>query len=261
MRNFGKILPRNFGGIPRKKCFISSNFVFREMTRYPFRGHPSHNTDVSTTGLSSKVNFPLLRSLRPKWQFSYTDIYNQPTHVFHSTASKVPDGKYSFDNCLDNNNVPWSFAVFRSPYRIPAASVLIKTAYLRVHSNTSLWVLWAYRKCKWAYLSVPFSILRFLRLSSLFSSSLFRRTASSSRSPVLLRKQLNGTGSVLDPWHFGTDPDPNQRIRASDQWIRILLFSPLTFKTPTKTYFFLSFSAVYFLKVHVHLHHCGWDLA
>ncbi len=35
--------------------------------------------------------------------------------------------------------------------------------------------------------------------------------------------------SVVDPWHFGTDPDP--RIRASDQWIRILLFSSLTFKT------------------------------
>jgi hypothetical protein len=45
--------------------------------------------------------------------------------------------------------------------------------------------------------------------------------------------------SVVDPWYFGTDPDP--RIRASDQWIRIriLLFSSLTFKMPTKkNYFF-----------------------
>ncbi len=37
---------------------------------------------------------------------------------------------------------------------------------------------------------------------------------------------------VVDPWHFGTDPDP--RIRGSDQLIqirlRILLFSSLTFK-------------------------------
>ncbi len=38
--------------------------------------------------------------------------------------------------------------------------------------------------------------------------------------------------SVADPWHFGVDPDP--RIHASDQWIRILLFSSLTFKMPAK---------------------------
>jgi len=38
------------------------------------------------------------------------------------------------------------------------------------------------------------------------------------------------------------------RIRASDQWIRILLFSSLNFKTPTKNFF----SAYYFLKVHFH---------
>ncbi len=35
-------------------------------------------------------------------------------------------------------------------------------------------------------------------------------------------------------------------------WIRILLFSSLTFKTPTKRWFFFSFSASYFLKVHLH---------
>ncbi len=34
--------------------------------------------------------------------------------------------------------------------------------------------------------------------------------------------------------------------------IRILLFSSLTFKTPTKNNFFPSFSAFYFLKVHLH---------
>jgi hypothetical protein len=49
--------------------------------------------------------------------------------------------------------------------------------------------------------------------------------------------------SVVDPWHFGTDPD--QRIRVSDKWIRILLFSSLTFKTQ-------NFSAYYFLKLHLH---------
>ncbi len=38
---------------------------------------------------------------------------------------------------------------------------------------------------------------------------------------------------------FGTDPDPDPRIRASDQWIQILLFSSLTFKTPTKNNFLL----------------------
>jgi hypothetical protein len=43
--------------------------------------------------------------------------------------------------------------------------------------------------------------------------------------------------SVLDPLHFGVDPD--LRNHASDKWIkmliRILLFSSLTFMTPTKT--------------------------
>jgi hypothetical protein len=41
-------------------------------------------------------------------------------------------------------------------------------------------------------------------------------------------------------------------IRISDQWIRILPFSSLTFKTPTKKHFFLSFSPYYSLKVHLH---------
>ncbi len=39
MRNFDKILPRNFVEVRRnsaKNCFISSNFVFREITRYPY---------------------------------------------------------------------------------------------------------------------------------------------------------------------------------------------------------------------------------
>jgi hypothetical protein len=38
------------------------------------------------------------------------------------------------------------------------------------------------------------------------------------------------------------DPDSN----------RILLFSSLNFKTPKKLIFFYSFSAYYFLKVHLH---------
>jgi hypothetical protein len=38
-------------------------------------------------------------------------------------------------------------------------------------------------------------------------------------------------------------------IRTSDQWIRILLFSSLTFKTPSKNKFVLkSFSAYYFFQ-------------
>ncbi len=43
-----------------------------------------------------------------------------------------------------------------------------------------------------------------------------------------------------DPGHFGVDPDPDldSRIHASDKWIRILLFSSLTFKMPTKNKFF-----------------------
>jgi hypothetical protein len=55
--------------------------------------------------------------------------------------------------------------------------------------------------------------------------------------------------SVVDPvtfWDGSVSADPY-----SDQWIRIrirmLLFSSLAFKTPTKNYKFLSY---YFLKVH-----------
>jgi hypothetical protein len=45
--------------------------------------------------------------------------------------------------------------------------------------------------------------------------------------------------SVADPWHFGVDPDLDPRIHASDQWIRNLQFSSMTFKMPTKTNFFV----------------------
>jgi hypothetical protein len=45
--------------------------------------------------------------------------------------------------------------------------------------------------------------------------------------------------SVADPWHFGVDPDLDPRIHASDQWIRILLFSSMTFKMSTKTNLFV----------------------
>jgi hypothetical protein len=49
---------------------------------------------------------------------------------------------------------------------------------------------------------------------------------------------------------------PPRGIRASDQWIRIrlriLIFSSLTFKTPPKNNFFLSFYAYYFRKVRLH---------
>ncbi len=47
----------------------------------------------------------------------------------------------------------------------------------------------------------------------------------------------------------GSDPDP--WIHASEYWIRILLFSSLTVKMPTKNYFKKN-SASYFLKVHLH---------
>ncbi len=56
-------------------------------------------------------------------------------------------------------------------------------------------------------------------------------------------------------WHFGMNPDPDPRIRASDLQIRIrfLLFSSLTFKRQQKNIFFLRF-AYYFLKVqYIHI--------
>jgi hypothetical protein len=62
--------------------------------------------------------------------------------------------------------------------------------------------------------------------------------------------------SVVDPWHFGTDPDqrhfgtdPDQRIRTTDLRIRILLFSSVTFKMTTQIFFSLS------LFGGVNLHH------
>ncbi len=49
--------------------------------------------------------------------------------------------------------------------------------------------------------------------------------------------------SVPDPYHLGTDPDP--WIRKFD--LRILLFSSMTAKMPTKKSFFLIFFSFYFL--------------
>ncbi len=42
------------------------------------------------------------------------------------------------------------------------------------------------------------------------------------------------------------------RFRTSDQRIRLLLFSSLTFKMATNKFLFLSSFAYYFLKVHLH---------
>ncbi len=57
----------------------------------------------------------------------------------------------------------------------------------------------------------------------------------------------------MDPWHFGVDPDPDPRIHAFNEWIRIririLLFSSLTFKTSRKNNY-KKISAYYVLKVH-----------
>jgi hypothetical protein len=64
------------------------------------------------------------------------------------------------------------------------------------------------------------------------------------------------TYSVPDPWHFGVDLDhfdPDPQIHASDRWIRILLFSSLTWRCQQKTNFLTQFfSACNFLKVHLH---------
>jgi hypothetical protein len=70
--------------------------------------------------------------------------------------------------------------------------------------------------------------------------------------------------AVLCPFHFGTDPDPDPRIRTTYLrsrtrtrsillLVRILLFSSLPDKMPTKNnFFFQRFLAYYFLKVHLH---------
>ncbi len=65
----------------------------------------------------------------------------------------------------------------------------------------------------------------------------------------ILSKEAN---SVVDPCHFGTDPD--LQIRSSDQWIRLwfLIFSSLSSRRQQKNYFKQKFSAYCFLKVHLH---------
>ncbi len=53
-----------------------------------------------------------------------------------------------------------------------------------------------------------------------------------------------------DPCLWLMDPDPDPRSRS---WIRILLFSSLTFKMPAKNKFFNTiFSVYYFVKLHLH---------
>jgi hypothetical protein len=54
---------------------------------------------------------------------------------------------------------------------------------------------------------------------------------------------LNHYFSVVDPWHFGTDPDPDPRIRTTELRIqlriRIMFFSSVTFKmSKAKNIFF-----------------------
>jgi hypothetical protein len=52
---------------------------------------------------------------------------------------------------------------------------------------------------------------------------------------------------------LGSMPLSNGSGFGSGSWIRILLFSSLTFKMPAKNYFFNTiFSAYYFLKLHLH---------
>ncbi len=53
-------------------------------------------------------------------------------------------------------------------------------------------------------------------------------------------------GQYSDPWHFGMDPDP--RIRTSEDWIRILLFSSVTFKMATKKINFSMFFCLLLFK-------------
>ncbi len=62
------------------------------------------------------------------------------------------------------------------------------------------------------------------RPTMLMSCSSRRRTRRRRWRPQLLSTLPPGWGLVcMDPWQFGTDPDP--RIHASDKWIRILLFT------------------------------------
>ena len=107
----------------------------------------------------------------------------------------------------------------------PASCFLHRWEHHRQDSGMS------YRKCNRR--SKAFGILR--KWEHDISGLFFRPPPS-----LLLLKVINVCISVADPRNFGVDPDPDldPRIHASYQWIRmrirILLFSSLTFKMPTK---------------------------
>ncbi len=68
---------------------------------------------------------------------------------------------------------------------------------------------------------------------------------------VSILDQLFFANSVVDPWPFGTDPDP--WALTTDLRVGILLFR-LYLQNANKKYFFVFkvFFALYFLKVHLH---------
>ena len=82
---------------------------------------------------------------------------------------------------------------------------------------------------------------------SVVSVCFFSCTGTSFRLRTRIQVNSPPPASVGDPWHFGTDPDPG--IPISDLRIqirpRILLFSSVTFKTPTRKLYFKSFFAYY----------------
>jgi hypothetical protein len=55
----------------------------------------------------------------------------------------------------------------------------------------------------------------------------------------------------MDPWHFGTGPDPDPRLSPMDPdpALNPAIFD---FQEANKKLFFSKFSAYYFLNVHLH---------
>jgi hypothetical protein len=60
------------------------------------------------------------------------------------------------------------------------------------------------------------------------------------------------TRTVRDPWHFGTVPDPRIRTTYLRIRIRILLFSPVADKMPTKKQVFKKFFCLILSERHLH---------
>jgi hypothetical protein len=121
-------------------------------------------------------------------------------------------------------------------------------SYLKFYCSTRIWTLnWncIARHCPWAYLA---EILPPACPNGFWSSNPWIRILIRIHLKcwIRIRIRIHSSG-VVDPWHFGMDPDPEPRIRTT--YIRILLFV-IGWQDDNKQYvvFFKVFSLITFWR-------------